>query len=145
MRKRHKTRAAKTQIPGYAERDRLLRQMGFRSYQHYLGSSLWAEIRERVLRRDGRRCRICSVIATQVHHQRYDYATLRGKNPDNLMSLCHACHETVEFDDHDRKRSPAAARKHANRLRNPQWLETQRRIKEVDEAWERYVEGWRPH
>lgn len=41
------------------------------SYKEYLESQLWQEIRSRVLKRDGYKCKICKCLATCVHHKSY--------------------------------------------------------------------------
>jgi len=67
------------------------------NYQEYLESPLWKRIRERVLRRDRYRCRSCGVKATEVHHERYTPAVMRGHDDSPLLSLCRQCHEATTF------------------------------------------------
>ncbi len=62
-------------------------------------SAKWKRVRLRVLRRDGYMCRECrkygkAVEATVVHHKKHadEYPEL-VYDMDNLISLCHACHE----------------------------------------------------
>lgn len=80
----------------YTQRNRLLREMGFESYKHYLQSPLWAAIRSRVLTRDDRRCRACDARASQVHHNKYTEGTLTGRDLHHLFSLCADCHNAIE-------------------------------------------------
>lgn len=57
-----------------------------------LNQEKWGSIRERILRRDGGRCRICGdVVKVQVDHI---FSVQRGGLPtdDNLQSLCLGCH-----------------------------------------------------
>ena len=96
-------------IRDYAERNRLLRAMGFADYRAYLASPLWASIRQRVLCRDRSRCRVCRHRAFQVHHLDYSDSTLRGKAIDRLATICNLCHAEAEFTADGRKRGPQAA------------------------------------
>lgn len=88
----------------YRARAYALKSMGFESYQDYLQSSLWKQIRRRALDRDGGKCCVCGGTANQVHHQTYSIDVLTGKNIRPLKSLCDACHRGVEFKDDGRKR-----------------------------------------
>lgn len=87
----------------YRRRDRLLRGLGFKSYQDYLASSLWSKIRTAQLRKhDG--CYACGKPATQVHHSRYSIDVLLGHSLDGLYSVCGGCHFRSEFDEDGNKR-----------------------------------------
>lgn len=79
------------------ERSQILKKMGFDSYAAYLDSYLWKGIRARVLKRH-RRCRLCRKWASQVHHQTYSEANLRGKTLQGLASICGTCHLAIEYD-----------------------------------------------
>jgi hypothetical protein len=81
-------------------RDRLrdLKKLGFPDYATYLQSPLWKSIRQKVFTRDQHWCRVCENKAEQVHHTRYDLATLRGIDLSQLFSVCRDCHKTIEFD-----------------------------------------------
>lgn len=81
-----------------------LKSLGFLSYELYLQSDLWRSIRRRVLERDQQKCCLCDEKAKQVHHKRYDLATLKGNDLSQLFSLCRDCHRTIEFDENDKKR-----------------------------------------
>jgi hypothetical protein len=81
----------------YEERDQLLRDLGFHSYQHYLNSPLWKSIRRRALSKCGSQCLLCGVRGTNVHHTEYSLATIRGKKINTLVVLCRTCHELAEF------------------------------------------------
>ncbi len=91
--------------PSYAARNTLLKKLGFPSYPDYLDSLLWATIRDAVLDRDERRCRLCQGEARAVHHIDYEEATLLGDCIDTLVSICHACHERIEFTRRGVKRT----------------------------------------
>jgi hypothetical protein len=76
-----------------------LARLGFSSYQAYLRSSLWAEIRARVLERDERTCRFCKRPASQVHHGNYFYLTMSGENINYLFATCGPCHFRGSFSN----------------------------------------------
>lgn len=61
-------------------------------YEQYLKTPEWAEKREKVLSRDGHRCRACnSEENLQVHHRTY---MRRGhEDLNDLTTLCGPCHE----------------------------------------------------
>lgn len=112
----------------YGERESILREMGFPSYAAYLASDLWASIRERVLARDGRRCRLCPREASQVHHTKYSRAVLLGRDLKWLAAICGGCHRFVEFDPKTGKKRRArevgnAFRKARNRFKAARWHE----------------------
>ncbi len=61
------------------------------SYQDYLRSEQWQQLRLKVLKRDGFRCQGClAARATQVHHR--SYGNVRREFCFELISLCDACH-----------------------------------------------------
>jgi 5-methylcytosine-specific restriction endonuclease McrA len=62
------------------------------SYKEYLDSDVWRNIRCEALARDHGRCRDCGVEASEVHHIAYP-EVLGREDLDDLVSLCHACHE----------------------------------------------------
>jgi hypothetical protein len=81
--------------------------LGFKDYDEYLASKLWAEVRERVLERDRRRCLCCKRPAIQVHHSSYNTDTLAGRDLRWLASVCGGCHLDIEFRPNGSKRTPA--------------------------------------
>lgn len=82
------------------DREETLKMIGFDNYSEYLQSDLWKAIRRIVLERDAFRCRIrrCNKKADQVHHFTYSPATLVGRNPAGLLSVCRDCRKVIEFD-----------------------------------------------
>ena len=52
----------------------------------------WDRIRASILLRDSWTCQVCSRVATDVDHIR-NKARGGGDDPDNLQSLCKACHK----------------------------------------------------
>lgn len=81
----------------YAQRDAILRGMGYNNYGEYLASELWAEIRAGCLDAHNHACILCSAWTNTVHHRRYTEAVLRGEDLSQLVPLCSTCHEKVEF------------------------------------------------
>lgn len=81
-----------------SERDAILRAIGFPSYRIYLQSELWGSIRKRVLRRTGRKCHLCELPASSVHHSKYTEENLRGNSLEFLHPVCDDCHELLHFD-----------------------------------------------
>lgn len=79
-----------------------LEQLRAMSYDEYLQSRHWKQIRARVLDRDRHACRICNARGTwnphtrrwdglQVHHRSYGP---RGQEEvSDLTTLCDECHE----------------------------------------------------
>lgn len=64
----------------------------------FYDSPHWRKLREAILRRDGYRCRECARYgrlrqATTVHHiQHLEDRPDLAYEPENLVSLCAACH-----------------------------------------------------
>ena len=88
----------------YKQRDEVLSQMGFPSYDDYLRSPLWARIRARVMKSCGELC-ICGQSATEIHHRSYKrrYMEGRGKVTTFLTAICRKCHHFIEFDEEGKK------------------------------------------
>lgn len=88
-----------TEMNRYAQRDAVLRDMGFASYDEYLASPLWSRIRARLFKV----CDVCvcGEAATEVHHMTYKrrYMEGRGKIHKFLIPVCRKCHQRIEFDD----------------------------------------------
>ena len=70
-------------------------------YNAYLDSSEWRSTREKILKRDGYKCRLKHRHPGpfQVHHANYDNLKENGKEePLDLLTLCVQCHEMVTED-----------------------------------------------
>lgn len=122
-RKKHAAnRAAKNERKNwqeaYANRNRILADIGFVCYSNYLVSDLWKSIREKVLRRDRFQCFGCGHHAFQVHHRSYDVEVLKGININPLVAICRDCHETIEVDNAGRKLSLEAANRRLDAIRS---------------------------
>lgn len=93
----------------YQRREFEFRRAGFGSYREYLDSPLWRSIRYRVLKQFNWTCAFCGGRATEVHHESYKLATLKGGDLSKLWAVCHSCHEYGEFDDDGVKLFPEDA------------------------------------
>lgn len=80
-----------------------LKWHNFETYQDYLNSPMWAEIRERVWNRDNGTCVACDAPGHCVHHRSYKDRVLRGEWDSDLITLCDACHKYIEFESDGRK------------------------------------------
>jgi len=87
----------------YVKRDRVLKQIGFKSYKKYLQSRLWFAIHHAVMDREGWACKLCVSGGAQIHHLRYDRADLLGHELKYLVPLCRECHHAIEHDSAGRK------------------------------------------
>lgn len=73
---------------------------------HYYGEE-WTEIREQVLARDGKQCRVCGKAGrVEVHHIRPWKPGMTHELP-NLITLCAACHRQVRDRQSDVNRQLA--------------------------------------
>lgn len=75
------------------------KELGFRSYDAYIGSRLWWSIRQIVLERDGKCCQVCGTPSKIVHHIDYTKIIMLGQGDQHeLITLCEPCHNFVEQD-----------------------------------------------
>lgn len=127
----------------YAERQEVLRRLGFADYRAYLRSDLWASIRDRVFDRRGRTCWICRrrKRATQVHHLHYTADNLSGASASGMRPVCAICHHEIEVDEDGRKRTAQETRRQTQRLRESKgWRRKVRKLAAVLERSRRHVE-----
>ena len=89
---------------GSAKRKKASRRQPRTKYEQYLASDLWRKIRNRVLARDGKKCRACGRRASIVHHMSYHKEVMDGINDGWLVSLCRKCHDHIEFKEVDGER-----------------------------------------
>ena len=73
-------------------------ELGFQTYEDYLASELWKQIRKRVFETHGTTCCCCERKATQVHHHEYSRKNVSGETIDGLYPVCPDCHTSVHFD-----------------------------------------------
>jgi hypothetical protein len=81
----------------YQKRASVIKDLGFDSYEEYLDSTLWVNIRTKVLLRDNSKCVFCSEKAFTVHHSDYAKSNLSGKRLTTLHSVCQDCHYNLHF------------------------------------------------
>jgi len=73
-------------------------------YQSYIRSNEWREKRKLALRRDGYECQTCtSTERLEVHHKHY--ANFGNENLNDLITLCHDCHEAITNTIRERRYS----------------------------------------
>jgi 5-methylcytosine-specific restriction endonuclease McrA len=73
--------------------DEWAREAGFKSYESYLSSSYWRDIRRRVLARDGHKCRCGRRSPLTIHHLRYE--AIGVERLDDLQTMCWSCHRRL--------------------------------------------------
>lgn len=101
----------------YASRAWFLKKLGFSSYQDYLNSDLWRQVRERVFLTKGRSCWLCGRHADQVHHTRYHAVDLTGKRTKHVHPICGKCHKEIEFTLDGAKATVGQAKKEFKKRR----------------------------
>ena len=71
------------------------RILEFMTYQEYLETPHWREMREHALWHDDYKCRFCgTAMVLEVHHR--NYANLGEEKPSDLIVLCVYHHEVTE-------------------------------------------------
>lgn len=68
-------------------------------YNEYIKSGKWRRFKKNIIEQRGASCELCKNKANRLdlHHKTYD--RLFNEGPEDVMLLCHPCHEKV----HDRK------------------------------------------
>ena len=127
--KRYKFEKQFEKMSPYWERDKILKSLGFNSYQDYRDSELWKkEIRPKVIRRDKGVCCKCGKndrdTAIHIHHTVYTKDNLSGKSLDGMVCACAGCHHRAEFTSKSKKKSLAQANAYLsepfkNKRKNP--------------------------
>jgi UDP-2,3-diacylglucosamine pyrophosphatase LpxH len=75
------------------------KELGFRTYDAYIKSRLWWNIRQLVLERDGKCCQVCGSPSKTIHHIDYTKIVMLGQGDQHqLITLCEPCHVFVEQD-----------------------------------------------
>lgn len=86
----------------YIERRAELKRM---SYDQYLRSPEWKELRQKRIQRDNYQCVICgSAKNLDVHHISYIHMGESGEI-DDLITLCRSCHQKIHEYDIARKQA----------------------------------------
>lgn len=77
------------------------KELGFKSYDKYIKSRLWWNIRQLIIERDGKCCQVCGTPSKTVHHIDYTKVILLGQGDQHeLITLCEPCHNFVEQEKH---------------------------------------------
>lgn len=79
-----------------------LKNLGYDSYQEYLGCSHWLELTEKFKEKLGNKCEVEGCKKTenlQVHHLHYQ--TLGGENFRDLVLLCGEHHKKAHETDNE--------------------------------------------
>ena len=80
------------------------------SRHHRVNKRRWAAARQRVLNRDGWRCKRCGLRGRlEIHHVTPLHLGGDGYALDNLETLCRSCHFAVTAEGNRRKLTPAEA------------------------------------
>lgn len=82
----------------YVSRGFWLSRLGFSTYQEYLKSDIWRDIRARAFKTHGYSCFLCGERAFEIHHLRYHKNDLTGKRLKYLRPICRSCHQGIEFE-----------------------------------------------
>ena len=88
----------------YKERESVLWDMNYISYDDYKQSNLWDSIRRRVFELKGTKCCMCRNRANQIHHASYRMDVMTGQNIMPLFPICEYCHRRIEFNRDGTKR-----------------------------------------
>lgn len=82
------------------------------TYNEYMASPEWRQLRAQAIARDGGSCRLCnSSRRLQAHHRHYPpYGAWHLDKIENLTTLCAWCHERVH---HQRQRQQQQAHGHS--------------------------------
>lgn len=77
---------------------RLADSLRGKPYSEFLKSRYWYIVREKVLKRDGFKCVICSKpYSLEIHHDSYKNHFREHLNLSDLMTLCKSCHREHHY------------------------------------------------
>jgi hypothetical protein len=98
-------------------KNEILKNNGFESYDQYLSSELWQKIRNRTVELKGEKCCCCDNKFNNIHHKYYHYNNLIEPKDDviekSLFPVCRPCHEKIHFK-HSKFRSMLASKHSLN-------------------------------
>jgi 5-methylcytosine-specific restriction endonuclease McrA len=60
------------------------------------GATVWREIREAILERDGYACKRCAATDDLVVHHIVAWKKSMDNRPENLITVCRSCHAIIE-------------------------------------------------
>lgn len=102
----------------YSQRNKKLREQGFKDYQEYLLSDTWRTIKLKIKERQSKgqkfwnQCASCGKTGIQLipHHMRYK---LRQTSLGSIVPVCQNCHEKIHtyHKNHPRQSLKQATRK----------------------------------
>lgn len=104
-RKKHRDDVAKAKVRWHKRnaRKRWMRADGTVDYWTYIASADWRKRKEKLFKKRGKKCEICSSThEVAVHHK--SYKNLGHELDDDLQILCNGCHANAHEED-----SPTAA------------------------------------
>jgi hypothetical protein len=79
-------------------------QKCFSNWYYSIGVKSWPEIRDQVIKRDGK-CVKCGIIGPfEVHHVKPICEGGEEFNPDNCITLCYDCHKEMHNINGNKKR-----------------------------------------
>jgi 5-methylcytosine-specific restriction endonuclease McrA len=69
------------------------------TYPEFLKSDYWRKVRNKVLERDGYKCKLCgSVDNLVVHHKTYKNHNNELKHLEDLVTVCNYCHHKIHSE-----------------------------------------------
>ena len=87
----------------YSRRDAILNEIGYTSYESYLCSNLWEDVKYKTYKLLGKCCFLCDKPSTTLHHRKYTRVNLLGESTEWLSPLCYECHTLIECNDNGNK------------------------------------------
>ena len=91
-------------IKQFKKRNNILEDLGFKNYQEFLKSPLWASSKKKIEHKIKKgklfysACWCCgSTENLQLHHLRYTKLNLTGGVGNDLKYVCNNCHETIHL------------------------------------------------
>ena len=94
-------------------------------YTEYLRTDWWLHKRSRAIKRAGGECELCGDDRRlQVHHTTYD--NLGQERDDDLVALCHGCHEHVTTNGLARLSRHDLLRRRREIMHSPEFQRTAR-------------------
>lgn len=103
-------------MASYLDRNTILKELEYDSYEDYLKSKLWLDIRSEIFSKQ-KKCYLCNKKSKVVHHYRYTKENLSGLSYDDMYALCHKHHYKIEFDNEGQKLSLVDAQIKFNNMR----------------------------
>jgi hypothetical protein len=66
------------------------------SYQEFLNSKYWGDVRQKVLKRDNFQCVVCHTKKNlRIHHMEYRHHGYEHRFLNDLTTVCNDCHKIV--------------------------------------------------